>query len=71
MDIRIAKIEDLEEISILIKQVSDLHYEARKNTFKLKKRSNISKYVETVITDSNVKVVVAEDEKMICRSGYM
>ena len=69
MEIRKAKIEDLEEISILINQVSDLHYELRRNTFKLKELKSISEYVEKIINDENIKVIVAEDENMLCRSS--
>ena len=71
MNIREAKIEDLEKISVLIKQVSDLHYEARKNIFKLKELKSISEYIETVINDEQVNVVIAEEDGTVCRSSYI
>lgn len=71
MNIREAKIEDLEKISVLIKQVSDLHYEARNNTFKLKELKNIVEYVKTLINDEQVNVVIAEEDTTLCRSSYI
>lgn len=71
MIIRKAEIKDLEEIAILIKQVSDLHYQARKNMFKLKDLKEIEKYLESIIDCKEVKIIVAEDNKIVCRSNYI
>lgn len=71
MNIRTAEISDLEEISIFIKKLSDLHYEVRNNTFKLKELKSIKEYVKTVIDDKQVKVVVAQEDTILCRSNYL
>ena len=71
MNIRKAEISDLEEISIFIKKLSDSHYEARYNTFKLKELKDIKEYIKTVIDDEQVNVGVAEEKAIVCRSNYI
>ncbi len=71
MNIRKANLEDLEKVSILIKKVSDIHYEARKNIFKLKQLNSIKEYVESAINDEKTKVIVAEEDNVVCRSSYL
>lgn len=71
MNIRKANIEDLEKVSILIKAVSDIHYEVRKNIFKLKQLNGIKEYVESAINDEETKVIVAEEDNVVCRGSYL
>lgn len=66
MNIRKAKIDDMEQIANILMQVSKLHSEYRPDIFKEKKMYEIIKWAEDILKDDEKIVIIAESENKIC-----
>lgn len=66
MNIRKAKIDDMEQIANILRQVSKLHSEHRPDIFKEKKMFEIIKWTEDILKDDEKIVIIAESENKIC-----
>lgn len=64
MQIREARIEDLEQMIIILEQISRIHYENRPDIFKKKSKKEIEKDVLEEIKDAERKVMIATDESL-------
>lgn len=67
MKIREAKLDEVEEIAILMEQVAMVHYEGRPQIFKKNSKEVIKNNVIEILEDSEENILVAVDEKLhIC-----
>lgn len=64
MQIREAKNEDIEQIVIILEQISKIHYEKRPDIFKKKSKNEIRKNAIEMMNDKKRKVIVATDETL-------
>lgn len=64
MKIREAKIEDIEQIVIILEQISKIHYEKRPDIFKKKSKNEIRKNAIEMLKDKKRKIIVAVDDTL-------
>ena len=64
MKIREAKIEDIEQIVIILEQISKIHYEKRPDIFKKKSKNEIRKNTIEMLKDKKRKIIVAADDTL-------
>lgn len=64
MQIREAKIEDIEQIVIILEQISKIHYEKRPDIFKKKSKNEIRKNAIEMLKDKKRKIIVAVDDTL-------
>ena len=64
MQIREVKVEDIEQIIVILEQISEMHYKNRPDIFKKKSKDEIKKNIIEMINDENRKVIVATDETL-------
>lgn len=64
MQIREAKIEDIEQIVIILEQISKIHYEKRPDIFKKKSKNEIRKNTIEMLKDKKRKIIVAADDTL-------
>lgn len=64
MEIREAKIEDIEQIVIILEQISKIHYEKRPDIFKKKSKNEIRKNTIEMLKDKKRKIIVAADDTL-------
>lgn len=65
MIIREGRIEDLEQIEFILGQISNIHYENRKDIFKKKSKEEIKNWSKEEIENEDKRVLVAEDNTII------
>ena len=63
MEIREAKIDELEEISVIMEQVAMVHYEGRPEIFKKKSKDVIKKEIIETLENDERTILIAIDEK--------
>ena len=66
MNIRRAKLDDIEQIAKILLQVSKLHSDNRPDIFKEKKVSELAKQYEEILCNNEKIIIVAENGKKIC-----
>lgn len=77
MEIREAKIEDLEQIISIQEQISRIHYENRPDIFKYKSKIEIENVAIDTINDKDKKCIIATDDTLkiygllICKIKYI
>lgn len=77
MEIREAKIEDLEQIISIQEQISRIHYENRPDIFKYKSKIEIENVTIDTINDKDKKCIIATDDTLkiygllICKIKYI
>lgn len=64
MQIREAKIKDIEQIVIILEQISKIHYEKRPDIFKKKSKNEIRKNAIEMLKDKKRKIIVAVDDTL-------
>lgn len=64
MEIREAKIKDIEQIVIILEQISKIHYEKRPDIFKKKSKNEIRKNAIEMLKDKKRKIIVAVDDTL-------
>lgn len=64
MQIREAKIKDIEQIVIILEQISKIHYEKRPDIFKKKSKNEIRKNTIEMLKDKKRKIIVAADDTL-------
>ena len=64
--IRLAKIQDLEQVNIIRKEVNDLHIKGRPDVFKPGFTAEIKEYVKCYINSDDKFLLVCEDNNLIC-----
>lgn len=64
MEIREAKIKDIEQIVIILEQISKIHYEKRPDIFKKKSKNEIRKNTIEMLKDKKRKIIVAADDTL-------
>lgn len=64
MQIREAKIKDIEQIVIILEQISKIHYEKRPDIFKKKSKNEIRKNAIEMLKDKKRKIIVAADDTL-------
>lgn len=65
MIIRKARLEEVDEIAILLKQVSDIHIISRPDIFKKKRIEELIEESKNCVNDMERNIIVAEDEGKI------
>lgn len=64
MQIREAKNEDIEQIVVILEQISKMHYENRPDIFKDKSKNEIRKNAIEMLKDKKRKIIVAADDTL-------
>lgn len=65
MEIRKAKLKEVNEIAILLKQVADIHNKGRPDIFKEKSIEDIIENTKNCIKEQERKILVVEDKEQI------
>ena len=64
MQIREGKIDDIEQIVVILEQIAKMHYNNRPEIFKEKTKNEIKKNAIEMLNDEDRKVIVAIDEEL-------
>ncbi|MBQ2938340.1 MAG: GNAT family N-acetyltransferase [Clostridia bacterium] len=64
MEIREARIEDVEQMIFILEQISKIHYENRPNIFKEKSKIEVEKVAIDTINDKDKKFIIVTDDTL-------
>lgn len=65
MVIETAKMENINEIAIIMKEIADIHINARPDIFKEKKVEDLIEYIKESLSSKKEWILVAKDEDVI------